>query len=1316
LIQISAHRTITVPYPMMRTRRIAFLAFVALLAAMTLRAQSPVASSGRDFRIALPSLAFGTGGPQWMRINVTATNTATVTLQFHEYGTAESVTLGAGQRWERLVPIDSIMLLQSEHRSDRSIHLTSTEPVTVNVVNDGSFISDGYCALPTESLGFDYVAMSLPGTTYTTQANTFGGVVAVLATQDGTTVRITPSVLTEAGNIPGVAYAVTLDAGEVYQVRPANPVGTDMTGTRIAASRPVAVFSGHRGVATDSVSAINSLIEEMVPTSDWGRTFYAMKLPEQSVGRYRVYAQSAGTEVRLNGLRIATLGAAGTFDIRVDGAAKIETSHPAMLVQLGTHRPTSAPQVDSDPSMAIVNPVDSYSEIFQWSTPTMPARAIIDTAIGWKHWATITAPTSALASVRLDGAPVSFSIPHGDGLYATAIVAIVAGPHRVSAAQPVNVAISGDSHYDAYAMPAGMRLREPFRAAAVVARTCGSTLDTVVTLFNFGGDQIEVTSLAFTAASGSRRLFPDPPFLVAAGGTRDVGIRISLPEYGRVVDTLTVTTTTSGSRPLIIPIEIWRDSLAVESIETTVDAGAVSASNPTRDTVVHLVNTGTGPVTIAAVTFSGPFRLVSPSIPATFAPSDTLALRIRFAPAAPGAATGSAVVALAPCGAPVTIDLAGRRLRGAGIELRTVVVPDVGCASPDFVDVPVVVRSVGEEPLRFDSIEVRGPGAAAFSIADPPAGTMIAPGDSIVATLRFAPPAAGVYTISLRVWNGTSPGGYLLSEPFEARRVSVVPALSRTSIDFGTLVGCGGDSLATITLFNHGTTAMTVAGLSTRSPAFALMTDPGFTVAPGDSAVVTIRFGPNGGGAFADTLTIAIAPCDTVLRVPLGGSRAAASIASSVDTLDFGTIATCALPSSASVRITNSGSVAVALRAASIDGNGFALTALDDSTLEPGASATVIVALDGATGPRTGTLVVRAEPCGLMMAIPLRAVVTRASLALTGSLDFGGLAPDVTSTRTVVLRNDGTADVAVDGLSLSPPVAGLTIESPPPGFVLAAGRDTPIVVSYRSSTPASFASTLLVTSSAPCALRLDGAASGEYSAEGAIALSLPDTAAPIDALVDVPLSAHRIAESDEALTVRAEIRWNRSMLALERVATPLAGTLTLVANVVQGAERVVTIEYTGVVPRDGVIATLGLRVLVGDSDRTALRFGTASARSAERGDWSVSTRDGSFTTLGICPIGGGRYARIVGTVVLRSLAPNPARSSAILSLDADAPASVVVAIVDALGRRVATPFAGDIVAGPSTLPVDLAGLASGRYQIEVVSAGRAERIPFILVR
>lgn len=84
--------------------------------------------------------------------------------------------------------------------------------------------------------------------------------------------------------------------------------------------------------------------------------------------------------------------------------------------------------------------------------------------------------------------------------------------------------------------------------------------------------------------------------------------------------------------------------------------------------------------------------------------------------------------------------------------------------------------------------------------------------------------------------------------------------------------------------------------------------------------------------------------------------------------------------------------------------------------------------------------------------------------------------------------------------------------------------------------------------------------------------------------------------------------------------------------------------------------------------------------------------------------------------VLRPILPNPVDRTAQIPLSLGAAAEVRVDILDALGRRVATPFNGRLGAGDHALPFDASGLASGVYVCWVRSRGRVFQRRFTVAR
>ena len=101
---------------------------------------------------------------------------------------------------------------------------------------------------------FDSTAL---GKTYyavgTTNSIGYPSQLSIVGTQDGTTVTITPSTKLSSGQAAGVPFNVTLNAGQAVLYTDAG-TGTDVTGTKIVSSAPIAVFGGNQCVDFPSSS------------------------------------------------------------------------------------------------------------------------------------------------------------------------------------------------------------------------------------------------------------------------------------------------------------------------------------------------------------------------------------------------------------------------------------------------------------------------------------------------------------------------------------------------------------------------------------------------------------------------------------------------------------------------------------------------------------------------------------------------------------------------------------------------------------------------------------------------------------------------------------------------------------------------------------------------------------------------------------------------------------------------------------------------------------------------------------------------------
>jgi hypothetical protein len=164
-----------------------------------------------------------------------------------------------------------------------------------------------------------------------------------------------------------------------------------------------------------------------------------------------------------------------------------------------------------------------------------------------------------------------------------------------------------------------------------------------------------------------------------------------------------------------------------------------------------------------------------------------------------------------------------------------------------------------------------------------------------------------------------------------------------------------------------------------------------------------------------------------------------------------------------------------------------------------------------------------------------------------------------------------------------------------------------------------------------------------------------------------------------------------------------------------GGERSVSFRYSGPIPANNLLATLDVLVLLGQSDTTSLRWEDVSAR-LDGSPLVVESRDGDFTTLGICRIDGDRYVRLDGLTAVGRIIPNPASATASLDVVAASQTTCTIRIIDRLGGEAAAPRSIELAAGRHRIDIDVESLPAGLYFYELRSAGAVVRGELSIVR
>jgi RHS repeat-associated protein len=405
------------------------------------------------------------------------------------------------------VELGFVQSTQSDVVQNKGIHVVSAQPITVYGMNQRPFTSDAYLGLPVNALGKDHYVLSYGSLNASGPGSQFG----VVATEDATTITITPSVTT-GSRVAGVPYTIALNQGQTYLLQNTTPTAAaDLTGTRVFADKAIAVFGSQESapVPGEAGCCSDHLVEQLPPTNAWGKRFATIPLATRTKGDFfRVIAAEDNTEVYLNGRLTATLNHGEWVERVMLDPAEFVATKPIMVAQMATSRfydlGTTA-QVD--PFMMILPP---YSQFLNHYTITTPPSGF---AINYVN---VVAPTEWLGEFTLDGEPIPDHLftEIGASGYSGAQIPITVGAHNLDGPVSFGVFVYGFNTDEGYGYPAGMNLAPVSQdlnvtvspetlARPINSQACFVTTVTNQEQFPAGGRTVTFAVTGANTASGS---------------------------------------------------------------------------------------------------------------------------------------------------------------------------------------------------------------------------------------------------------------------------------------------------------------------------------------------------------------------------------------------------------------------------------------------------------------------------------------------------------------------------------------------------------------------------------------------------------------------------------------------------------------------------------------------------------------------------------------------------------------------------------------------------------------------------------------------
>jgi len=304
---------------------------------------------------------------------------------------------------------------------------------------------------------------------------------------------------------------------------------------------------------------------------------------------------------------------------------------------------------------------------------------------------------------------------------------------------------------------------------------------------------------------------------------------------------------------------------------TTVSFGNVNAGSSATQTV-QLSNTGNSSVTISQITASGSGISVSgAATPVTLAPSQGVALTVKFAPTTSGTTTGSLTVTSSD-----GVN-AGASITGTGVQAGLTVTPSsasfgsvvVGSTNSQTVQ----VRNSGTGTLTISQATVSGTGFSLTGMALP---MNLAPGQSGNFNVQYAPQGTGSVTGAVSILSNAPNSPTIVALSATGTTATATMSVSPGSLSFGSLT-TGSVTTQPLTITNTGNANVSISSVSaTAGGAFSIASGAGaVTLSPTQSTSVSVQFAPTSAGSKVGSVTIASNATGSVSSVSLTGTAVA---------------------------------------------------------------------------------------------------------------------------------------------------------------------------------------------------------------------------------------------------------------------------------------------------------------------------------------------------------------------------------------------------------------------------------------------------------
>ena len=462
----------------MKTRKNSLLLLLILTLLGSRAFSQDVSTEGTDFWVSFLGNGFDsntTGGISYLKTQVLVSSIHDCSGQISNPNTGWSTQFNLEANGVVFIDIPKEVAYMecNEYTSplDKSLHIVTDQPVSVYCANTARYSFDASYVLPTPALADDYIIQTydqhIPNSFLPSEYDRYyTSSFLIVATEEGETiVDIIPKVGTLDGKPAGQTFRITLQQGQVYQVRSNNnsysSAGRDLSGSRVTAHdcKKIAVFNGNTLTTVPASGGNDSdcIFEQAMPLQSWGKTFVVTaSLGRENKDYIKITSASDHNEIIVNGQPYASLSANESKSFRMaETSYSIEASSRCAIYMYNPSQDGLSEL--GAPSMVWIAPIEQRVNELAFNTfnDLDPGHVKVD-----KHYVNIIVESEDAGNVILDGNPIpesQFNAVTGSDRYSYYRQEIDHGAHYLSCEGGFNAHVYGFGRATGYAYMVGSK-------------------------------------------------------------------------------------------------------------------------------------------------------------------------------------------------------------------------------------------------------------------------------------------------------------------------------------------------------------------------------------------------------------------------------------------------------------------------------------------------------------------------------------------------------------------------------------------------------------------------------------------------------------------------------------------------------------------------------------------------------------------------------------------------------------------------------------------------------------------------------------------